>query len=318
MAETRRYQVGVGCLVIGAVGILAYMALQIGALRALGADTVTVSALMPDVAGLSTGAAVSIAGVPVGRVEKLGVEQELARVELSLERSAGVRRDVQVAMRARSVLGEKYIELVPQSVDAPLAEDGDTLTNVRGSYEIDQLVTRLGATVEALDPDTLSDTLKILNEAMKEDPERAKRMLADLDHLLHNLSVASDELPGLVADTKGTLASLRRTADAARPALSRLDGTTRRLDELLAAVPPEDLPALLDDLRAAVKDGRATLVKVDGSVSELQTLLEKANSVTREDILRITQEEGVHVRLKPRSVEDLLEAEKDPDWPKKR
>ncbi len=105
-------------------------------------------------------------------------------------------------------------------------------------------------------------------------------------------------------DAHQALASVRRTSDkvgkvsdAARPVLARLEGTTARLDALVASVPPERLPALLDELSAAVKDGRAVLQKVDGSTSDLQELLRKANRITKTDLDRFARERGVYVRF---------------------
>ena len=120
-----RHEIGVGLLVIVAGGVLTFLALQAGAIRRLGDDSIHVSAIMPDVAGLSEGAAVSVAGVPIGRVDKMLVDFDVAKLQISIDVDAGIRSDAKVALRARSVLGEKYIEIIPQTRDAPLlAEDG--------------------------------------------------------------------------------------------------------------------------------------------------------------------------------------------------
>lgn len=308
MAATRRYEVGVGLLVLAAFALLAFMALQVGAIRGF-RDRVRVSATLPDAAGLSVGGVVSIAGVQVGSVEGLVVEFDHARVDLALDTSAQVRRDVILHVRARSLLGEKYLELQPISTTAPLLEDGDTLVDTRGQLEIDEMVTQLGPLLGAVDAEALRRALTTLTDAVNEDPARAGRMLADAEHALHNLAVASDELPALVADGRETLAAVRQVADDARPVIAQLDATTQRLDTLVASVPPEQLPALLDELELAVKDGRAVLVKLDRASGGLQTLIDKGNSFTRADWLRITQEEGVLIRLKSRDVDDVLAAE---------
>lgn len=298
-----RHEIGVGILVIVAAGLLTVLALEAGAIRRLGDHSIHVSVVMPDVAGLSEGAAVSIAGVPVGRVDRLGVDFDAARLELSLDADAGVRSDARVAMRARSVLGEKYIEILPQTRDAPRVEEGGQLQAEAGGLEIDQLVSRLGPVLDAVDPADLHDVLAALGGAVREDPERAHRMMADAEVVLHNAALASAELPALVNDARGTLRTVRETADAARPVITRLDGTVARLDTLVASVPPGQVPALLDELTAAVKDGRAMLVRLDGASGDLTELLSKANRITDADIERATQEEGVYIRLFPKKPE---------------
>lgn len=310
---SRRFEIGVGLLVVGAVGILAYMALQIGAIRSLGDDPVEVVAVMDDVAGLSQGAIVAIAGVPIGRVDAMAIDFDKAKVSISLDASAGVRNDVILAMRARSVLGEKYLEIVPQSHDAPLLKDGDVITRTESSLEIDQLVTRLGPMLDAVDPALVNQVLRSLSDALREDPERLSRMLGDADHALHNLALASDQLDPTIADARSTLTSVRRTSDAARPVIQRADATVARLDELIASVPPDEVPKLLEDVHAAVNEGRAVIVKLDRSTGTIEKLVTKADSFSKEDWLRITQEEGVLIRIRKRDADKIAAEERAED-----
>jgi phospholipid/cholesterol/gamma-HCH transport system substrate-binding protein len=307
MALPGRYEAGVGCLVVVATGVLAFMALQVGAIRGMGSH-VEATVVLDDAAGLSAGAVVSIAGVSVGRVEALEVDFDKAKATISLDAAASVRNDVTVVMRARSVLGEKYLEIVPESRDAPLLKDGDILTKTHGSVEIDQMVTRLAPLIEAIDPATLQKVGASLGAALEADPDRPARMLADAERALKNTADASEGFPALVTDAKGTLAetrttlaSVKRTSDAARPVIDRAATSVERLDALIASVPPDEIPALLADLRAAVADGRATLEKVDGGATDASELLHKLNAITPDDLRYWAREEGVLIRLKPKN-----------------
>ena len=293
---------------MGAAGLLAFMALQIGALRSFG-KTIEVKAAFSDAAGLSEGAVVSVAGVSVGRVESLRVESGGAMAVLSIDADAGLREDVRLAVRARSVLGEKYVELTPMGDTAPILKDGGKLVSVGSGVEIDQLVTSLGPLVDALDPAALA----ILTDALKADPERATRMLNDAERLLHNAAVASDALPEIAEKARSTLASVEATSDQARPLLTHADqaitpveGTVTRADALLASVSPAEVDALFDDLSAAAKEGRVVIEKVNRNSGKVERLLDKADGFTRKDWLRITQEEGILIRLSPRDAATVL------------
>lgn len=300
MALRGRYEAGVGCLVVVAAGMMAFMALQVGAIRGLG-EHVEVTAVLDSAAGLSTGAVVSIAGVSVGRVSDLDVDFNKARVRLSLDADAQVRNDVTLVMRARSVLGEKYLEIVPNSRDAPLLADNDTIVNTKGAVEIDQLVTRMAPLVEALDPQALRAVGESLSRALAEDPDRPARMLADAERVLENAANASEALPGLVVDTRATLASVKKTSDAARPVIAKAEGAVARLDALLASVPSEEIPALLAELRGAVKEGRAVITRLDGSSVDVAEILTKLNGITSDELSYWAREEGVLIRLVPRA-----------------
>jgi phospholipid/cholesterol/gamma-HCH transport system substrate-binding protein len=308
---SRRHEIGVGCLVLVAVGILVFMALQIGAIRGMG-QNITVSAEFADAAGLNSGAVVSVAGVQVGRVDELRVQGAHAIATLGIEKTAAIRQDAKVAIRARSVLGEKYVEISPVSADAPLLADGGELVAEAKQVEIDQLVSSLGPLVGALDP----AAFKVLGDALKEDPDRAKRMLDDAERILHNAAIASDELPGVAQKARATLDSVERTSESARPviahadrAIGKAETTLVRADELVASVDPAKVDALFDDLSAMVKGGRAVVEKVDASTGKVEKILDKADSFSKEDWLRITQEEGVLIRLAPRDPAEVYRQE---------
>ncbi len=305
---SRRHEVGVGLLLVGAVGILAFMALQIGALRGFG-DTLSVEVAFSDAAGLTEGAVVSVAGVQVGRVEALRVQDGGALATLSVDTGAGLRNDVGVGVRARSVLGEKYVELTPMSADAPLLVDGARLASIGHTVEIDQLVTSLGPLIDALDP----EALKVLTDAIKADPARATRLLDDAERLLHNAAVASDALPGIAEKTSATLDSVTATSESARPViahadttLTAVDGAVAHADTLLTSVEPKDIEALMDELTVAAKEGRVVLEKVNRQSGKVERLIDKADRFTREDWLRITQEEGILIRLSQRDAKTVL------------
>ena len=295
-----RHQVGVGVLVLVAGGILAWMALEVGALRGPG-ETVEVRVRMPDAAGLGEGAVVSIAGVQVGRVTAIALVDGQAEARVRLDAAADVRADAAFLVRARSLLGEKYLAIAPVagSTAEPLRE-GVLIEGVPAQVDVDEFIAQLAPLVDAIDP----AALRSVSDALKADPARVERMLADAETTLHNLRVVSERLPELATDTTSTLAAARRTvaqasaaiADA-RPVLTRAASATERLDALLAAVPPEQVPRLLAELQDAVRRGNAVLEHLDGSTSDLQDLLRKANAITRADLDRFALERGVYVRF---------------------
>ena len=73
MAKPGRNEIAVGVLLLAAMALLGWMALKVGALRRV-TEEVHVSAHFADVTGLPEGAAVQVAGVPVGRVTDLRVD----------------------------------------------------------------------------------------------------------------------------------------------------------------------------------------------------------------------------------------------------
>ena len=311
MASSKRYELGVGALLAGALVVLAWMALQVGALASLG-PRVAVSASFHDAAGLTSGAVVAVAGVQVGTVSDLRVQHDRAIVTLHLDPAAGIRRDARVMIRARSVLGEKYVEVLPRSEDAPLVAEGDQLEVAGRQVEIDEMVNLMGPLVGALDPQTLDELAKALAKAIQEDPERLGRMLGSADTALAKAADASEELPALAREGRAAIAEVRAVAAQAQHTLSQVDARVEALDPLLAdarlavsdaraATAP--LPGVVEDLRGTAADARAAAARLDGAMDQAEGVLDNLSEFDRTELRRLLREEGILVRLRPREVD---------------
>ncbi len=300
MARTRRYELGVGCLLVAAAVVLAVIAVQIGALSGWG-SRVVVSASFGDANGLTEGAVVAVAGVPVGEVRSLGIDHDQVVAELALEPDVHIRTDAVARIRARSMLGEKFVDLQPRSLDAPLAKDGDMLQTVQHT-EIDQMVNELGPLVGALDPEALTRLTQALTEAIEEDPDRIKRMLEHADTILARGAEVSEELPGLVDETRATLRETRAT-------LAQVDARARELEPLLSKTDTilddvgeasADLPELVADVEGLVGETREVVAEVDGATGDLKVVLGNLSELDKAELERLIREEGVLIRLKAR------------------
>jgi phospholipid/cholesterol/gamma-HCH transport system substrate-binding protein len=301
---SRKHELGVGVLVIAAAGILAWMTLRVGAVEV--GDRVNATAVFEDAAGLKEGAAVSIAGVEVGTVSSLTVDFDRALVGLSLDPEANIREDVVVALRARSVLGEKYIELVPQSREAELLTSGATLTNTVGQLEIDQLVTQLGPLLDGVDPEKLNQALDPWLEAVAQDPERPARMLGDAETLLSNLREASEDAPALVNEARGTLSEVRTLTREGQKTLDRADAVLSDVEAATSGLPDQAdrLPGLLDEVEATVSDTHELVVELNGQTDQIEVILDNLEEIDKWELRRILREEGITVRLKPREIDE--------------
>ena len=109
-----RTEIIVGLFVLIGVACLGYLAIKLGKLEVFGATGYTVTADFPSVAGLKAGDPVEIAGVKVGRVDALGLsEDERARLLLRLNDEVKLQEDVIASVRARGLIGDKFVLLMP-------------------------------------------------------------------------------------------------------------------------------------------------------------------------------------------------------------
>jgi phospholipid/cholesterol/gamma-HCH transport system substrate-binding protein len=117
-------EVSVGIFVILGMLALGYLSIELGQLRLLTGNTYTITAVFPTVAGLQPAAAVEIAGVPIGQVDDIRLQDYEAVVTLRLENHVQLQEDAIVSIRTRGLIGEKYIRITPGGSDRMIPAGG--------------------------------------------------------------------------------------------------------------------------------------------------------------------------------------------------
>jgi phospholipid/cholesterol/gamma-HCH transport system substrate-binding protein len=124
---------------------------------------------MQEAATLAEEADVRMAGVNVGKVKTKELDAGGARtiVEVQLEEPyAPIPKDTRAILRAKTLLGETYLELTPGNTSAGMLNDGGRLANsqVQDTVELDEIFT-------AFDPETrqaFRDWVTELSAAIKD------------------------------------------------------------------------------------------------------------------------------------------------------
>ena len=80
--------------------------------------------MFPTVAGLRVGATVEIAGVQVGRVQDIKLEDYSAVITLRLDNQVVLQDDAIASIRTRGLIGEKYVRLTPGGSERHLSAGG--------------------------------------------------------------------------------------------------------------------------------------------------------------------------------------------------
>ncbi len=298
-----RQEVAVGALLLAALVILAYLAVQVGAIR-IEAGSKQLLAVFDHAGGVTEGAVVSVAGVTVGKVDRIWVQQDRAHMTLSIDDDLAVPVDTTAAVRARSMLGEKFVQLQPGRATA-LLQDGDSIAVTEAQVEIDEMVNTMAPLLQAVDPDQLGLALSSLSQALAADPQRVERMLADTEKLLRNLSEASEQAPALVTEGRAAVADLRGAVADVRPLIERSDQVLVQLEQATGplAEASEGAPELVDQARLAIADTRELVQQLDGSTDELEQVIHNLTSFDMLALRKLAREDGVLVRFKQEEVE---------------
>lgn len=205
-------------------GLLTYLWLTFGGPTPLKPKGYRVVVPFQEAGQLAQEADVRISGVRVGRVKKIEANPEQSRSDVELEidpKYAPLPRDVKVNLRAKSLLGEQYLELTPGNKDGPAVADGGTLPegNVADSVELDEVFRSFDARTRAAFQ-TWQQQLAITGAGRGREIGEAFAQFSPLERestkLLRVLDRNSKSFSDLIRNTGITFASLSARQDQLR------------------------------------------------------------------------------------------------------
>lgn len=161
-----RTEVMVGAFVMLGIVAIGYLSISIGGLEILPQDRYVVRARFSSVGGLKQGAPVRIAGVKVGTVTALGLEDYQATADLSIRRWVELPKDTIASIRTEGLLGNAFVSLSPGGSLQSL-RPGELVAQTEPAIDLADLLARYafgrGAKSESPDggarTDVLSDPL---------------------------------------------------------------------------------------------------------------------------------------------------------------
>ena len=119
-----RTDILVGIFVLVGITCLGYLAIRLGKLEMFGAHGYVLFADFASVAGLKAGDPVEIAGVRIGRVEGMSLADDKARLTLRLNDGVKLQEDVIASVRARGLIGDKFVLVSPGASDKIIPPGG--------------------------------------------------------------------------------------------------------------------------------------------------------------------------------------------------
>jgi len=104
---------GVGLFVIAGILCLGYLSIKLGRMEIFGGRGYEIYALFSNTGGIKTGSTVVLAGVEVGRVKSISLENYQAKITLLLQPEVKIQEDAIASIKTKGLVGEKYIEITP-------------------------------------------------------------------------------------------------------------------------------------------------------------------------------------------------------------
>lgn len=142
MYASRTTQLIVGIFALLGIGAMCYLSFSLGKIEILPQAGYTIYADFDNISGLKMGDRIEIAGVQVGKVVAISLDNERARVGMHLRPNVKVDNEAIAAIKTSGIIGEKYISIAPGPGDHLLAA-GDTLRQTEGSFILEDAIGQL-------------------------------------------------------------------------------------------------------------------------------------------------------------------------------
>ncbi|MBS41678.1 MAG: ABC transporter substrate-binding protein [Nocardioides sp.] len=195
-------------VVIGAVSITVLVLLLVAAFRAsdlpiIGGGTIYY-ANFEEAGGLKADDEVRLAGVRVGRVEDIALDQSKGevRVTFRVETDDGFGTESRAAIKVKTLLGDMFLSLEPAG-DGQLAEE-TTIPSDRTSspYDVVDAFEGLAETSAEIDTDQLAQSLTTLADLTRDTPEEFRSALTGVSALSRNIARRDRQINSLLKNLR--------------------------------------------------------------------------------------------------------------------
>ena len=204
------------------------------------------TAYFPRAVSLYPHSSVRVLGLPAGRVTDVEVEGTRVRVEMALDESIPIPRDVRATLVPLSLIGERYIQLAPAWKEGePRAESGTVLDLDRTSVPVepDEALAALKEFLDTLDPNATGRLVQNLAEDLEGSGANLNRALEGIADLTTTFAEKDEELIRIIEhfdDFTVTLrtreAQLGRVMDDFATTTSLLAQERRNIEALVSSL----------------------------------------------------------------------------------
>jgi phospholipid/cholesterol/gamma-HCH transport system substrate-binding protein len=142
MYASRTTQLIVGIFALLGIAALIYLSVRLGRLDFLSAPGYTLFANFDSVAGLKSGDRVEIAGVAVGKVGQIGLQDNRAHVALHIDQGVKIDDDAYASIKSSGIIGDKFVSVALGPGDHILT-NGQTIRHTQSAVVLEDLIGQL-------------------------------------------------------------------------------------------------------------------------------------------------------------------------------
>jgi len=134
-------ELAVGLFIIAGILCLGYLSIKLGKMEIVGTKGYEVYGVFSNIGGLKVGSSIEIAGVNVGRVTNIALDNYQAHVVLNFPKDLKIQEDAIASIKTRGLIGEKYIEITPGGSEE-IIKPGSRIQETQPAIDIEGLISK--------------------------------------------------------------------------------------------------------------------------------------------------------------------------------
>jgi phospholipid/cholesterol/gamma-HCH transport system substrate-binding protein len=139
--ERRRLELGVGLFLLVGLSCLAYLSFKLGDIHLWGSSDYEVHARFSNVGGLKDKAEVTMAGVEIGQVKDIQLNDGQALLTFSIHKHVHLEEDVIASIKTMGIIGDKYVSISPGASEAYI-KPGGMIKDTQPPLDLESLVSK--------------------------------------------------------------------------------------------------------------------------------------------------------------------------------
>ena len=129
----------VGLFMLAGVACFGYLAINIAKMKLLETGYYDLRAKFTNISGLQIGSPVEMAGVPIGEVKKISLQDTSAIVTMKILNGVKLKEDDIASIRTKGIIGDRYVRISPGGSDAAIVPGG-SITDTESTVDIEEII----------------------------------------------------------------------------------------------------------------------------------------------------------------------------------
>lgn len=236
----------VGLLVVIVSGLIGLMSIRVSEDPDYLGRSKRLWFVVEDASGLIKKSPARVAGIRVGIIEDIYLQNGMARINLLVKSDVELSKSSKVEIRPNGILGDKHIEIIPGNPDDPKLEDKDQILHVEDHASIDRLVNEVSKITGSLskiadnikdatdgdDSKPLGKIVKNLEILTTDMAEIINGKRDELDQTIDNIHEITENLNQMFSDKSenGLVNNWNRTLHRVDNILNNIDGIASKIN----------------------------------------------------------------------------------------